>query len=56
MKLLQYASIESYGPDTATYTEIVSKEAIKIIKGDISAKEGVKEMRDNLVKAKVIDK
>ena len=56
MKLLQYASIESYGPDTAAYTEIVSKEAIKIIKGDISAKEGVKEMRDNLVKAKVIDK
>ncbi|MCO7124241.1 extracellular solute-binding protein [Sporolactobacillus shoreicorticis] len=52
---LKYASTESYLPETADYTTIVSKEAIRMVKGEVSVEDGLKEMRENLKAKKVID-
>jgi len=55
MKYLKYASIEQAFPETPKYSEIVAKHAAKIIKGDVSTKEGLANMRNELKQAGVID-
>lgn len=55
MKYLQYASIEKSFPETPKYSEVVAKHAAKIIKGDVSVKAGLANMRTELKQAGVID-
>ncbi|WP_139691768.1 ABC transporter substrate-binding protein [Sporolactobacillus terrae] len=52
---LKYASTESYLPETTDYTTIVSKEAIKMVKGEVSVDQGLKEMRESLKAKQVVD-
>jgi putative aldouronate transport system substrate-binding protein len=55
MKYLEYASIEAALPETPKYAEVVAKHAAKIVKGDISTKDGLAAMRAELKQAAVID-
>ncbi len=55
LSFLKDATTEAYLPQTTDYTEIVSKEAIKMVKGDVSVDDGLKEMRANLKAKGVTD-
>jgi putative aldouronate transport system substrate-binding protein len=55
MKYLEYASTEAALPETPKYTEVVGKHAAKIVKGDVSTKDGLAAMRAELKQAGVID-
>lgn len=55
LQYLKYATIEEALPETNKYTEVVSKNAVKIIKGDVNVKDGLVSMRNELKQAKVID-
>ncbi|MEY8353035.1 extracellular solute-binding protein [Lachnospiraceae bacterium 54-53] len=51
-----YASIDLIIPNESDYKEIVGKWGIKIIKGEVSAAEGLDGMRKELVERKVTDR
>ena len=51
-----YASIDMIIPNEKDYKEIVGKWGIKIIKGEVSAAEGLAGMRKELVDRKVTDR
>ncbi|GLC81313.1 ABC transporter substrate-binding protein [Lacrimispora brassicae] len=52
----QYAAIDMIIPNEKDYKEIVGKWGIKIIKGEVSTAEGLREMRKELVDRKVTDR
>ncbi|MBC2582301.1 ABC transporter substrate-binding protein [Clostridium sp. DJ247] len=54
MKYIQYSKIEDVFPETPKYKEIIGKNAVKIIKGDVSTKDGLAQMRAELKQAGVI--
>ncbi|MCM0650803.1 extracellular solute-binding protein [Clostridium swellfunianum] len=55
MKYLEYASIEAALPETPKFQEVFAKHAAKIVKGDVSTKDGLAAMRAELKQAGVID-
>ena len=55
MKLLEYASTESFLPESPQYSEIVSQKAIEIIRGDVDVDTGLKDMHQSLLDAGVIE-
>lgn len=52
----KYASIDMIIPNEGDYKEIVGKWGIKIIKGEVSTKDGLAGMRKELVERKVTDR
>ena len=52
----QYASINEIIPNESDYKEIVGKWGIKIIKGEVSAAEGLEGMRGELTDRGVTDR
>ena len=55
MKLLTFASTESFLPESAKYNEIVAQKAVEIIRGDVDVDTGLKEMQQALLDAGVIE-
>lgn len=55
MELLPYASIEKAFEETKKYEEIVAKHGVQIVKGSVSVDDGLKNMREELLTAGVIE-
>lgn len=55
MKLLTFASTESFLPESPKYNEIVAQKAVEIIRGDVEVDAGLKEMHQALLDAGVIE-
>lgn len=55
MEFLQYASIESYLPESEQYMEIVGQSAIKIVSGEVSPADGLKAMQEELKAAGIME-
>ncbi len=56
LEFLPYAKQNDLSPDAKEYTEIVAKHATKIISGQVDAKQGVKDLKDELLKENIITK
>lgn len=55
MEFLEFASTETYLPESPEYLEIVGQGAIAIVSGEISVEEGLAQMQANLQDAGIID-
>ena len=55
MELLEFASTESFLPESPKYSEIVAQKAVEIIRGDVDVETGLKEMQQMLLDQGVIE-